>query len=229
MLLIGRRGYERFGTELRSLGYDPVALEPVAGLNRIVADHADTLICDLGGEFVTSHETAGSLQLEAYRITGRLRTSSDCPYGDYPTDVCFNALKVGDCLFGRLASLSDDIKHAAQELGLRLVNVKQGYARCSALPLGAAAVTADRGMLEALRGEGIITLLIPAGKIALDGCEYGFIGGASFFDEKRQRAVFFGSLPDEYSDELKRFCSRLGVEVVELAGRLTDVGGALVI
>ena len=98
MLFIGKRGYERFADELRALGYEPFALEPLPGLNAIVADHADTLICDLGDEIILPREVAEKLPT----LPERLRIIAECPCGDYPADVCLNALRVGERLFARL-------------------------------------------------------------------------------------------------------------------------------
>ena len=223
MLFIGKRGCDRFADELCALGYEPFALEPLPGLNAIVADHADTLICDLGDELVVPREVAARMPMPPER----LRIIAERPRGDYPEDVCLNALRVGERLFARLESLSDELKSAAEEKGMKLVNVRQGYARCSALPLVNAVITADKGIAKALRCEGIETLLIPAGGIALEGCQYGFIGGASFFDEKRRRAVFFGSLPESFACDVREFCRARGICVAELRGALTDVGGAV--
>ena len=112
------------------------------------------------------------------------------------------------------------------------MNVRQGYAKCSAARLGNAVITADKGLSKAIRaacGGSVELLVIPAGGIRLDGCGYGFIGGASFVDEKRRRAVFFGSLPEKFSREVKDFCAARGYGVVELDGELTDVGGAVIL
>ena len=224
MLLIGKRGFERFSDELRALGYEPFALEPLPGLNDIVADHADTLICELDGEFFAPREVIERLPPTVQGF----RSVQERPHGAYPDDVCLNALSVGNRLFARLESLSDGLLRAARERKLRLVNVRQGYAKCSALALGDRVITADRGLSAALGREGIATLLIPPGNIALGGCEYGFIGGAAFFDKNRQRAVFFGSLPELFADEVREFCASAEVEVVELSGELTDFGGAVI-
>ena len=223
MLFIGKRGFERFSDELRALGYEPFALEPLPGLNDIVADHADTLICELDGFFFAPREVIERLPPTVQGF----RSVQARPHGAYPDDVCLNALLVGDRLFARLESLSDELWRAAEEK-FKLVNIKQGYAKCSALALGDCVITADRGLASALGREGIAMLLIPPGKIALEGCEYGFIGGASFFDKNRQRAVFFGSLPELFADEVRDFCASAGAEVVELSGELTDFGGAVI-
>ena len=233
MVIIGRRGYDRFADSLRAAGYDPVPLEGLSGLNEIVADHADTLICEVGGRFLLPRGAVENLPERAVRIlSGRLRIASVAPRGVYPGDVCLNALSVGNKLFGRLASLSEDVKTLARDAGFDLVNVRQGYAKCAAARLGNAVITADRGLSKAIRaacGDSVDLLVIPACGIKLEGCEYGFIGGASFVDEKRRRAVFFGSLPENFSREVKDFCAARGYEIIELDGELTDVGGAVVL
>ncbi len=233
MVIIGRRGYDRFADSLRAAGYDPVPLEGLSGLNEIVADHADTLICEVSGRFLLPRGAVENLPERAVRIlSGRLRIASVAPRGVYPGDVCLNALTVGKKLFGRLASLSEDVKTLARDAGFDLVNVKQGYAKCAAARLGNAVITADRGLSKAIRaacGGSVDLLVIPAGGIKLEGCEYGFIGGASFVDEKRRRAVFFGSLPENFSREVKDFCAARGYEIIELDGELTDVGGAVIL
>ncbi len=224
MLLIGRRGFERFCGELTALGLEPFALEPLDGLDRVVCDHADTLILRLDKGFLTSRETLDNLPHE---LREGFYLSEDTPREGYPTDVCFNALEVSGKLFARLDSLSDDAKRLAVENGLKLVNVRQGYAACASLKLGASVVTADLGLCRSLMREGIETLLIPCKGIRLEGCEYGFIGGASVVDEAKRRVIFFGELPNEYSRTVKAFCVEKGYEVTELSGELTDIGGGI--
>ena len=96
MVIIGRRGYDRFADRLRADGYDPIPLEGLPGLNEIVADHADTLICEVGGRFVLPREVAENLPESLTRsLAERLRIASDAPKGMYPEDVCLNARSVG--------------------------------------------------------------------------------------------------------------------------------------
>lgn len=223
MLIIGKRGFTRFGSRLAALGYQALPLEPLPGLNRIVADHADTLFFDCG-ELLTSREVA-----ELNRLGERVMVSSDCPRGDYPGDIRFNALALGKSVYGRLDALSPDVKALAERRGMKLVNVRQGYARCSVLPLTDAAITADIGLAAAMRREGVEVLTIPPGGIRLEGCGYGFIGGASFVDFEKRRAVFFGSFGDSPGEPVRAFCRAHGFEPVELPGELTDVGGAVML
>ena len=106
--------------------------------------------------------------------------TADPVKSEYPGDCIFNALVMGDRIFLRTDTASRAVLEYARREGLRAVNVKQGYPACTVLPLGAdAAITSDRGMAEAMRGEGIAVTLIEDGGIILPPYEYGFIGGAS--------------------------------------------------
>ena len=87
---------------------------------------------------------------------------------------------MGNKLFCRTESASEYLIAAAKRSGLEIVSVKQGYPACTVLKLSdEAAITADRGMAEALRAEGIRVYLIENGGISLPPYEFGFIGGAS--------------------------------------------------
>ena len=84
-------------------------------------------------------------------------------------------------------------------------------------------------MAQVLKNNGIETLLIGPGHIALPPHEYGFIGGASFVHEKQ--VYFFGDInlhPD--SSAILDFIYRHGYEAISLAEEgLLDLGGAVVL
>ena len=106
--------------------------------------------------------------------------TADRPTRDYPDDCIFNALVIGDKIFLKTDTVSRAVTEYARREELKPVNVKQGYPACTVLPIGEhAAITADRGMAEAMRAEGISVTLIEDGGIILPPYEYGFIGGAS--------------------------------------------------
>lgn len=225
MLIIGKRGYDIYGLELEQLGYETYPLKALEGLNGIVCDHADTLICRCG-KLILPEKVASFLPKN---ISEHMIKSSDFPFGEYPNDVMFNALCVKNYLFGRVESLSGDVKDYAAKHGIGLIDVKQGYAQCSALVVGEAVLTADVGIAKKMQKLGIDVLLLPFGDILLEGCEYGFIGGAGFADSKNHKVVFFGKLPKTYSDDVKEFCEKQSYSVTELSGQLRDVGGAVLV
>lgn len=228
-ILLGEPAYIKYVDLLSRLGFTPIALPPEPRLNKIVNTHADTLIWSDGREHIINCEYIKKLPSELTRYFWK---AAESPRGTYPDDTVFNALKIGKYIFARMQSLSKAVIDTAANSGYELVNVKQGYARCSvlALPQVPAAITADEGMAVAMETHGIDVLMIQSGHIALDGCEYGFIGGASFVDERSRRVCFFGDIsahPD--ANGITQFLEKYGYEAVSLGGALTDHGGAVII
>ncbi len=237
-ILLGSPAYERFAGTLKSFGFAPISLPHDPRLNKTVSTHADTLIFSSGTAAIANADYIARLP---ENIADKLTAVSESPYGAYPTDTAFNALTVGRFMFARLASLAPSLKQYADDMGLTPINVNQGYAKCStlAIPSARAAITADKGMAAAMESAGISVLRISEGHIALDGCEYGFIGGASFVwepicccsvAEHTRRVFFFGDIrrhPD--GEAIVDFLHRFGCETVSLGGELTDFGGAVII
>lgn len=228
-LLLGEPCFNIYAKALEKYGYTPVSLPPDARLNAIVCTHADTLIFACCGEYVANADYVRALPSFLHEY---FTATDETPCGAYPTDTAFNALVADGKLFARLDTLAEAVHLAAKRNGLLPVNVRQGYARCSALALGAAnaAVTADVGMARTMTAYGIDVLTVSAGHIALEGCEYGFIGGASFVDEALRRVFFFGDLhahPD--GERIEAFLTRHGYSTVSMDGALTDFGGGIIV
>ncbi len=144
---------------------------------------------------------------------------------EYPKDVLLNAFAVGDTLFGRLESLSGEVK----KLYPKVINLRQGYAKCSTLLFGNNAITADKGIASVLTEYGLNVLVITPGHIALPGYDYGFIGGASFVYENK--IIFFGNI-EEHPDYafIKNFITSAGYELIyDKNEKLTDFGGGVMI
>lgn len=145
---------------------------------------------------------------------------------EYPADCIFNALVIGDRIFLKTDTASLAVVEYARRAGLKIVSVKQGYPACTVLPLGErAAVTADRGMAEAMRGEGIEVTLIEDGGIILPPYEYGFIGGAS--GNYGKTIYFLGDIHTHPSaDRIIRAAAEKGFSCESLSDEpLSDLGG----
>lgn len=147
---------------------------------------------------------------------------------EYPADCIFNALVIGDRIFLKTDTASLAVVEYARRAGLKIVSVKQGYPACTVLPLGErAAVTADRGMAEAMRGEGIEVTLIEDGGIILPPYEYGFIGGAS--GNYGKTIYFLGDIHTHPSaDRIIRAAAEKGFSCESLSDEpLSDLGGVV--
>ncbi len=96
----------------------------------------------------------------------------------YPKDVPLNAFTFKNYFIHNLKFtdqvLLDYYKNSAYEL----INIKQGYGKCSSLVTSDFIITSDGGIYESLK-DFIPIYKINHGEIKLQNFNYGFIGGAS--------------------------------------------------
>ena len=218
---------EKCKSRLLSRGFRVLSLPPYEKLGKTVSAHTDLIVFVHGNKIFTYADYMRDTESEkALRDMGcEIIYISEKAEGEYPRDVYLNALTVGNRIFARLDCLSSDIKAYALQMGFELINVKQGYARCTAIPLSdSAVITADPSIARAAEHRGIELLRISQGGVSLSGYDYGFIGGACGVFED---TVFFaGDLslhPD--GERIDKFCRNHGKEVVSLSDEpLCDVG-----
>lgn len=204
-----------------------VSLPRFEKLPHPVDGHPDMLMAKIGDVLFIHRE---------YEAGQRILTDLDVPLflsektvgNAYPDDVALNCFSAAGCLFGKLSSVSDEVKSYAQREGLALKNVRQGYAKCSSAVIGGVLVTADRGICAAASAEGLETLLVSPWRIGIEVYDTGFIGGASMVLDE-QTIGFFGCLASHPEGEkIRAFFEKNGIEVVELSdGALFDYGGAV--
>lgn len=168
---------------------------------------------------------------------------------DYPDDVPYNALATGRYFIHNTDLTSPSLLDRARYCGLQMIRVRQGYTRCSCLPVGdRAVITADEGIARTLRAwnemlreeaaenaadgaedpsvlkDLIDILLIRQGYIGLEGFDHGFIGGCGGTVD--DTIYFNGDLtehPD--SDLIIRFIEDHGFRPVWFQDEpLTDIG-----
>ena len=145
--------------------------------------------------------------------------------GTYPENVAYNIARIGNNIVAG-KSADENIIEYYRTKGCRIVEVKQGYTKCNICSDGISAVTEDCGIYKALSENGIKTLLIPVGSVALEGFSNGFIGGASGF--KNGRILLCGEAEIQIRKMISDFFALNGREVICLDnGKLTDYGSVL--
>lgn len=208
-IYISENAYEEVTSYIRSLGHDVAAVRPNAGLSAPVAAHADLSFCRLGI----------APDAPVFRgDTGRLGPV-------YPDDVRFCAACTGKYIICNARITDPGLLGAAEEAGMTLVNVRQGYARCSTLIAGEEnIITSDEGICRECVKAGLSALLISPGGILLPGYEYGFIGGAS--GRIGGEIIFNGDISGHRDfSRIKDFISGLGLSMKWFPGLpLTDIG-----
>ncbi|MFI3206608.1 MAG: hypothetical protein R3Y33_05130 [Clostridia bacterium] len=148
------------------------------------------------------------------------------PTNLYPNDCLLNCLILGCKVFCLIKGIDIKLKKYLIENDYELINVKQGYSKCSVLKLNEnAIITADINIAEKAKENGIDVLLISQGDIELADYDYGFIGGASAVIENK--VFFFGNI-NLHSDAniIFDFINKYNMEIVCLSDdKLNDIGG----
>lgn len=203
-----------------------IPLPPFERLPLPVSAHPDMLMVNIGGKLLIHEE---------YREGQALLRSLGIPYSlshtpvekEYPNDVRLNCFAVGPCFFANPKAVSADALRLAEEKGLRLVPVKQGYAKCASAVAGGVIATADQSIRKAAMRENIPTLLLSPHHIDIETYDTGFIGGAGF--NLADKLFFFGHIESypQYT-ELRDFFANHGITLVSLSNDpLFDYGGAV--
>ncbi|MBC7087676.1 MAG: hypothetical protein H5T96_04190 [Tissierellales bacterium] len=96
----------------------------------------------------------------------------------YPNDICYNCLNLGDYFIHNIKYTDNNILDYYSYKGIKGINVKQGYTKCSVLIVDDNHfVTSDKFISKQLKNIGKEVLLINQGFIELKGMNYGMIGG----------------------------------------------------
>lgn len=147
----------------------------------------------------------------------------------YPFNIGLNAFSFDNYFIHNL-KYTDKNLLSFQE-GKELINVKQGYTKCSCLPVSKNAfITNDKGLYKALSKYNFDILYLPPGDITLDGFDYGFIGGTGGLINDNTIA-FFGHLDFyKYGDKVKEFLNKYNIKPLYLKNdKLSDRGSLFVI
>ncbi len=227
--LIDCRASEASLSALKKHGFTPIIMPPAVYLSDGVASHVDMLIfIGFGRLFChSSYYESNKMLIDRIVMLSKLDlTLSDEKTGaKYPHDVLFNACLLGSNLICNEKTVSSLILEAAKASNCEVINVSQGYTKCSLCPVGEnSLITSDIAIAKSCNKHGIDVLLIQEGHVSLPPYEYGFIGGASGLCGTN--IYFCGSLdthPD--GERIKKFCTEKGFEAVSLSdGALFDVG-----
>lgn len=147
------------------------------------------------------------------------------PGATYPHDIAYNILNLGEHMFH---SLKHSEPTVLMETKRAKVDVKQGYSRCSCMPIGnRAIITEDLGLGKKVAEKGYDVLFLERGHIELEGFPYGFFGGSG--GQIGEVIVFNGCLSNHpEGDKIRSFIADRGFKVVELnEGKLRDCGSIL--
>jgi hypothetical protein len=226
--VVDYRTSEEEVSTLKDLGFIVLFCPPCLELYPAVMGHPDMQINYIGNDKIIFQRNIDINFIKTFMQLGfNVLLSENKLTKTYPQDIILNSVLMGDIFLHKL-NCSDPVllEHVKSK---KLINVKQGYTKCStAIVSDFAAITSDKGIAEALSKEGIDVLILPPGDIELPGLDYGFIGGACGLISSGHMG-FFGELHHYiYGNEVLSFLKKHKVVPIYLKkGKLLDRGTLL--
>lgn len=217
--------------QLREWGLELLEVPACNCLQASISGHPDMQIIHIRGNLLVCHPQMPEQFLEKLRKAGFLVYLGKTKLqADYPFDIAYNVAIIGNIAFHNTKYTDPVLVKHLEKCAIRLVHVKQGYTKCSILPVTPdSLVTADPSIAQTAVNQGFDVLhLPPQTNIRLTGLRYGFIGGTAGFINKNL-LVFAGSLDAlNNAEAVKAFLRKHGVDWVNLSGdEIHDYGGLL--
>lgn len=144
----------------------------------------------------------------------------------YPDDIAYNIGRLSGVAIHNFKYTDEKLKYYLKKENLKLINVSQGYTKCSLAILDEyTGITSDYPMYKILTSLGFKILLIESGHILLKGQSYGFIGGSSGSLSKN-KFVLSGSLEEHPNKEdILKFIDKNNKEAIFLSRKkIVDIG-----
>ena len=233
LILLGERYRPHLDAPLRNLGLNPLYLPDNPMLDPRLAGHADLSVFAAGERIWLSPQLKGTEIHEILLKIGYFVYFPNILEGKtYPADAHLNLCAVGKHLFfSPKASVPAIVEFLTISEDYQPIPVKQAYLRCAMLPADEESIiTADPGVAKAARAAGLQVLQIEPGHVALEGYDYGFLGGAGFLLTEQKLAVLTGRLerhPDK--GRIEAFLRERGLALHTLTDEpIFDIGSAFV-
>lgn len=149
--------------------------------------------------------------------------------GKYPYDIAYNAVRVGKCVFHNLKYTDLSIIEYYKTHGVKLINVKQGYTKCSVCVLTEnSIITSDRVIADIAEKYDIDALYYNSKEIKLYNISHGFIGGICGKIAPDILAVN-GNI--EYLSDFYKFvdfCEKYNIKILNLSNDIpVDIGSII--
>ena len=214
---------------LQKHGIMPMSIPPSPDVASPLAGHPDLQVFYFNKRIFCQKNTDRSF-LKKIESHAEIIVCDSALSPRYPDDIPFNVACTGTHAFHRFQFCDKTVKDYLHSTGIDLVDVKQGYAKCSTCLVDEShIITADRSIHAAGMAAGVSSLLISPGYVTLPGYEYGFIGGASGMFGDR---VFFTGLLHGHPDrsaiiDFIESCNKNAVVLSQ--GPLLDLGSLLIV
>lgn len=228
--IISGQAPEEIVLKLQKYCHRVISTVPVPGVSETIKYHPDIALFPLDQNTIVAAPSVFEYYWNTLEPLGiNVIRGEINPGSMYPNDIPYNAAILGDMMFHLLGFTENIIFKELKARGFNLIDVKQGYTKCSTAIIDQnSAITADRKIAAIMNRRGCNVLLVEPGYIDLPGMRYGFIGGATGLLSPNE-LLLTGSLKG-HPDWLKieRFNKNRNVDLIELSSETAiDLGSII--
>ena len=219
--------------ELKRLGISIISSVEACDLPFYERFHADMQIHNIIGEACFLRNSCSMLKSELETVSPDITIlTEDKMLSEYPHNIRLNGAFIGDYYICKKSHSNEELLRLYIKKGIKIINVNQGYAKCSTAIISHNAIITDDEAIynECTKLKTIDVLKISKGSVRLDGYDYGFIGGCCMKLDKSTLAFCGDAKKHSDYDNIKAFCKNQGVELLSLSNKpLVDIGGAVAV
>lgn len=153
--------------------------------------------------------------------------ANEDPHEKYPSDVKFNALRIGEHLICISDVCAKSIIKRFDEA--KIINSSQGYVKCSIIDVGSEYFASDdKYLYEIIKSLGQKCILLDKGFVKIKDYDYGFVGGASGY--ARDKIFLTGKIINEANRiRLEEFAREINKELIYLTEYdIFDIGTLMI-
>ncbi|URZ07246.1 DUF6873 family GME fold protein [Clostridium felsineum] len=195
-----------------------------------ISGHPDEVICKVSDKLMIIYKNSTSEFIASIKNLGiHIIKSSNTLENEYPNDVALNGVVLKDFFIHNIKYTDPSLYNNI--LDKTIINVKQGYTKCSTAVINDyALMTSDIGIANSASKFNLDVLLLPPGDIVLPGFEYGFIGGSCGLINKNILA-FYGNLEKyKFKNKVLNFLNKHNIKPIYLSdSKLIDRGSIITI
>lgn len=227
-VLVDYRISDKSEKTLTDIGIKVLKTKKLNSVYESVNGHPDMQIHHIGDNVFVCEKTLceyyKKLLPDAEIVSGNTHLSSNYPY-----DIAYNGARVGDYFFHYLNYTDSKIIEYYKTNGAKLINVKQGYTKCSVAIINEnAIITSDIKIAEYAQNVGIDALFTDNDQIILKGQNCGFFGGICGKMDKNTLIINGNIEKLRNAESLLKFCQKYSVNIKPLNDSIPeDIGSIL--
>lgn len=150
---------------LKKLGYTLIQIPRCNLVYPEISSHVDIFCCKIKENLIIEKSIYNELFYEIIQSNkenfSKLLSGENSVGSNYPHDILYNVCVVGDFVIHNFKYTDNEILRQIEKLGLKKININQGYSKCSIAVIDEnSVIVTDKSIAKILKKKGIETLCI---------------------------------------------------------------------